>query len=275
MKFITQDRRLEKRIFIKLEYIKNITPDALMYILAIVKSLKQSITSKCNFYGKLPFDTDCKELLLESGYLNYFRNKREKRLEITNDRIQIKLGSNVDGVVVKNICDFANEFFGTTQNSTKALYNMLIELMLNTTQHAYTKESTMLHQWYVFVERSADRIKITFLDTGEGIPKTVSRKIQERLIDISPIHKKNDSEYIFSALNKEGVRSSTKQHYRGKGLPKIYSYYKRDIIQNLYVISGKGKCIPKKDLNGNNILQAIENDISMNGTIFYWEIERP
>lgn len=241
-----------------------------MYILAIVKSLKQSIIYKCNFIGKLPFEEDCKNLLLESGYLNYFKNYREKRLEITSDRIQIKHGNTVDGAVVKNICDFTNAFFCTTQNYTKALYNILMELMLNTTQHAYTRENVMLHQWYVFVERSQNKIKITFLDTGEGIPKTVSRKMQEKFKDICTI---NDSEYIYSALKNEGQRTSTKKHYRGKGLPKIYEYYEKGIIKNLSVISGKGMCIPK---NGDSIdIEKVNLDNFMKGTLFYLEIEKP
>jgi hypothetical protein len=142
---------------------------------------------------------------------------------------------------------------------------MIIELMTNTKQHAYndTKRKFTTTDWYVFARHDieSNSVRFIFLDTGEGIPSTVKKTFRETL----PIIGKSETSYIQSALEGELLRTRTGKTYRGKGLPKIYSFYKEGIIKDLTIISNYGYFGSKRS-----------NDINqkLNGTLFYWELSK-
>ena len=92
------------------------------------------------------------------------------------------------------------------------LYKMLIEMMNNSMEHAYTdielKEIIDIRIediWFVFIENSAKRLKFTFLDTGIGIPKSIFKKNRGNIEDIQRLfgneqNKQLDDSFIFRAL---------------------------------------------------------------------------
>ena len=81
---------------------------------------------------------------------------------------------------------------------TQELYDVFVELMNNTVQHAYDKSEILSERnWYLYANANKEKIKIVFLDTGLGIAETVHRDWGEYFRDIE---RKDDGYYVESAL---------------------------------------------------------------------------
>lgn len=262
---------IEKRKFSELFYfdlskVTYLTIDAVMYIIAILRNIKGKKIFKYRFSGNQPVNEEARRLLKESGFFQYVKSD-ETNIIPNSSKIQIISGNVADPDVAKLICDFVNNACKTKIRFTSALYETLIELMTNTIQHAYkSKKNMLVNQWYVFVEDNNDKIKFAFLDTGEGIPRTIYKKWSEKIPYMT-----NDSKLIHSALKGE-FRTETRSKNRGKGLPKIAEDCMESKITNLQVYAGSGCCKIIDDNNNPYILQDVNSNIF--GTLFCWEIDK-
>lgn len=246
------------------KYINDLSIDALMYLLAIVKNFKKRFSGIREIRGNLPDNKIAREFFIESGFLKFVNtnvNNSEKK-----NKLQILTGSNVDVKDAAKLVDFVTNYYNCDKKEIKFLYKMVIELMTNTHNHAYnSNDNLFIKSWYLFaaVNDVTKSIEITFVDIGEGIPKTVSKSTLEKFF------RKTDNEYIISTLNGE-FRTQTKEKNRGKGLPDIYEHYKNNQIQNLKIISCKGKVELEKEKSLEESGVELINDLQ--GTVFYWEI---
>lgn len=252
----------------EMKSIENLSIDTIMYFLALLKRIK---SSKVTFgiKGSAPSNRKCRDLLDSSGFYKYVNSGRtNKDLSHASEVVQITSGQKADNLIAKKICDFAISKLNLKRLEIKKLYIMIMELMTNTKHHAYGtdgKRKFLFTDWYIYVRFTPGKktIRFIFLDTGLGIPFTVKRKGLEpvrELIGLGPNH----AEYISSALKGE-FRSRTGESYRGRGLPKIYSYYKQQYINNLTIISNNGYFaeIKKDDMSE-----------KLKGTLFYWELSK-
>ena len=201
--------------------------------------------------------------MANSGFLNYVKSNNKIPLYSDNEKIQIVCGKKIDQIIAKKICDFVIAFGNRSKPQCHFLYDMLIELMSNTKQHAYYNyNNALLNYWYIFVEHDENEIKFTFLDTGTGIPQTINKKFVEK---IKMLNLKTDSQFIHSTLLGQ-FRTETRESHRGKGLPQIFKYYNYyHKFEKLKIISGKGTYGFGLSDNG-----SLTN--SFQGTLFYWEI---
>lgn len=250
-------------IFLDLSKIQYVTPEAIMYIIAITKSLKTSILHKINIRGNFPKNENAKNVLLKSGFLNYV-NSNVAKISTNNPTIQIISGKSVDADAVAKVIDFIREKSSCRSDILRHLYTMLIEIMTNTVQHAYNNKQVLKCNWYMYIE-IGDNINITILDTGDGIPTTVSRRITDMAYIFSKI---KDSRIISSALD-GAFRTETKKNYRGKGLPHILECYNNTYIKELCIVSGKGSVSICKNSNERKYYDSHEN---FYGTVFYISI---
>ena len=255
-------------VYFDMKNIEILTIDTIMYFLAILKRLKHTRV-KYGVKGSFPSDRKCKDLLKASGFFKYVNSGyRNKDLSYESDMIQISNGQNANPSSAKNICDFTMSKLNLKRTAIRSLYDVMIELMSNTKQHAYDSKYT-IRDWYIFVRYISEKksVRFIFLDTGEGIPTTVKRTGFEYIksivatVPLMPVGTKH-TEYIRSALKGE-LRSSTGELHRGKGLPKIYSFYNNGYIKKLTIISNRGY-----------FAEVSDDDIvkGLNGTIFYWEL---
>ncbi|RHU86931.1 ATP-binding protein [Ruminococcus sp. OM08-7] len=233
-------RRIEKKIlkqkfFINAYKVKEVTTDALIYIIAVIYNMKANRALQYSFRGNLPLAQKPKSVFERSGYLNFFKTKRLVMPECA-EYVQIKSGQNVDTGIASEICDFVNRKLETESKFTKILYSTLIELMSNTAKHAYNEHNKMVGCWYIYAVCEESKVSVSFIDTGEGIPKTVKKKITEKIN-----WKITDAELINAAFTEEG-RSETGLSYRGRGLPYIYRNVRENKLNDFYVISGSGFC---------------------------------
>lgn len=256
-------------IMVNLSNVTNLTIDAIMYLLAIIYNMRCKRAKLYKVMGNFPENDDVNKKLSECGFFNYVVSKKKNIPKFNNEKFAIKSGSRAEPVVAKEICDYVIENTIYQRKDTRFLFEMLIELMTNTIQHAYNNNSSFLHRWYVFVENSNDILKFIFLDTGEGIPETIRKKTMERFkeefYEYTNINLGlSDNKYILSSLLGQD-RSETQLSYRGKGLPRIYKYFNDGTIQNLKIISNQGLCF-----FNDKFMSDTKNRLY--GTLFYWEV---
>lgn len=272
------------KIRFDLSNVSKMTIDAVMYMIAIAKNIE------CNDYQKtfnilVPKDTEVSNFILSTGIENYFDASLVEIGE-NSDFYSIQMGSRTDVNVAKGICDFTNENLNKNIKFTGFLYDMLIEMMTNTGQHAYTIKDKIKNQWFIFAENAENSIRYTFIDTGLGIPKTMSKyMIQvtkeeiekdgylEKILDGFTKEDSADANLILTGLTKGGLRTRTDKPYRGKGLPEIYDHfrlYKK--TSNLKIISGACLCEFDNDNRNNAVITNLNEKFV--GTLFYWEIDK-
>lgn len=264
-----RNKAVNLRLFsINMDNTKEITSDALMYLLTIIKNTRGKRVLPINWKGNFPKDENMKIFLQNSGYLEYMVTAKEN-LGRTNDNIQIKVGQGYEYKygneivdIRKEIIDFTCEKLNVNKTKINFLMTMLTEMITNITDHAYDEKNLFEHSWYIFVENNADKISYTFMDNGLGIPTTIKKSKIEQILGY--IFEK-EYKYIEAGVSGLERRSKTGRLERGNGLPSIYEQYTSHKISKLVIISNKAYYTDDepKDL-----------DNSLNGTIFYWEIKK-
>lgn len=250
-------------IRIGMDPVKVLSIDTIMYFLAILKRLKLSGVNY-SFEGSTPEDEESKHLLRSCGFFNYVHTRgRHGDLAYESDMVKIVSGQNADPEIVKKLCNFVISKLALKRTDTFKLYNMIMELMANTKQHAYFHQrSEYVHEWYIFVYYLRDNksVRFIFLDTGSGIPSTIQKygwEVAAALFDMG-----SHTEYIRSAVEGE-LRSRTGEMFRGNGLPTINSFCNKGYIKDLTIISNRGYfAAHRKD----------DMKLALKGTLFYWEM---
>lgn len=254
-------------IYFNLLEIETLTYDAVMYIIAIIANTRRVRLLKVACSGNVPKSREATEILEKSGFFSFVYSANKWTVKTDNAHMQITNGKHADGALVGNLCNFSSRNGKDNYCSTKRLYPMILELMTNTYQHAYRETGgIMCGNWYIFAEKNGNITKFLFLDTGEGIPHTISKKFIEKL------RPNNDPKLISSALRGDTLRSETGQKHRGKGLPQIYDDCKSGRINNMLILSGKGMCAIKET---GEITEVLLDEYFL-GTLFSWEfIDEP
>lgn len=256
---IIQQKKFGQKFYLNSINIKNVTADALIYMIAIVYNIKMNKALKYEFTGNVPVNKAARKVFENSGYLNYFKTN-SLVMPKGNEYVRIICGKNVDNNVAQIICDFAIERLGITRLDTKVLYATLIELMSNTAKHAYQQEKTMMVPcWYLYAMCADNRVLIAFIDIGEGIPNTIKKKWTEK---INPFIK--DADLLKVAFTESG-RSETGLEYRGRGLPDLLNHVRLKNLRDFFVMSGHGSCT--YDLNDDKLMLK-EYERSTHGTIY-------
>ena len=139
----------------------------------------------------------------------------------------------------------------------------MIECMNNTRNHASGQQDHQETWWatvYADVER--ERACYTFLDTGVGIFQSVPIGKLRKFFKMVGIQ--DDAKMLRDILHGK-VESSTRQPFRGKGLPAIYGLLHRRSIKSLVIVA-------------NEVYANVERDefrvmrTSFKGTLLYWEV---
>lgn len=255
-------------LFFNLSNVEKVTPDAIMYLIAVICNAKLLNALRIHCSGNMPTNNEARDVFEKAGFYNFV--KANSRIEKAKDteRIRIIRGDGVNGETTSTICDFVNSKINSSSVlPTKRLFSMLIEMMANVKQHAYKDSSgTMIPRWYIYVENCEKEIRFIFLDSGVGIPNTIRKNWKERIKDFWGADK-DDPTYIEAALLGE-FRTETKQGFRGKGLPEIYAAVTdvNNRIGNMTIISGHGRC----DVCRNNVIHKEYISDEFDGSLFMW-----
>lgn len=261
---------MDSCLYFDLSAIERVSPDAIMYLIAIISNNKRIRSFRILCRGNMPENNMAKQVFYDVGFFD-FVNSTGRITKKSSECMRIRSGQRSEPGAAAEFCDFANNSGEVSVKKTKKLFPMLVELMANTVQHAYGSnlhgESKMLANWYVFARDDGDSIRFIYLDTGVGIPKTVGRRLTEWVID--KFSSKTDAVFLRTALTGERFRSETKLPYRGNGLPEIYNNCRAGKINELQIISGRAIC----SANGAE-LEAHSLGTSFEGTLFSWRITK-
>jgi hypothetical protein len=211
---------VREHVYFNFENITKITNDAIMYIIALINNVQRVKAYQIEIAGNMPKNTDAREVIEKSGFYRYVSSPD---IEWSTERPEIfKLlaAEKPMAWLAGQMCDFVHRVCNKNINDTKRLFPMIMELMTNTRQHAYSPKSVMDNKWYIFAESFPDGVHFVFLDTGDGIPGTIQKKILERIIDKIPLANDTlaDAKYISSALRGE-FRTETKKRISWEGSP--------------------------------------------------------
>lgn len=250
-----------RKFYFNFENVEMISVDSIMYLLSLLYNLKGTKYLNYRYYGNKSKNKEVNDILERSGFYEYVHNDRNRINPVKN--IKIINGKQCDPVCADMVCDFVEKKF-INPAGVNNLYNLFIELMGNTVQHAYEKSSSIfVRKWYLYAEELTDTYSFVFLDTGVGIPKTVRKKLHEHIAILA-----EDSKLIKSALKGED-RSQTRENNRGTGLPYVKEFGEMDFVSDFMIISGYGLC--QRD-EKNELEKCIKQKTEFNGTLFKWKI---
>ena len=163
-------------IFIDSRNVKNVTVEALIYLIASIQNNHACSAKKIICTGNYPKEKEARKIYLDSGFNDYVRS-RIKSLPHSNEKMEIKSGLQTIPLIAKQCCIFTRK----TKEQTKNLYTTFIELMSNAFLHAYNQEILVNNRWYVYAERRDNCTHFIFVDTGPGIAKTVRKNFPEKI----------------------------------------------------------------------------------------------
>jgi len=260
----TKYGRRKHPVFLDMSEIREITPDAILYLLSLFDLLEEEHDFS-QVKGNLPSHKPCRAVLLESGFLEQLKGRQLPRLRGRNI-LSIETGSQVRGDVAAKVISFAQSRLGRrATGQTSSVYKTIIECMANTTNHAYKDEAQGTWRLVASYDKEQNRVRFAFLDNGRGIPHTIRKNFHERLQTLFQ-YPPDDGKLIRSAIRGD-FRTRTRKIWRGRGLPAIYSYCKKGEIADLVIVS-----------NNAFVKSATDTDVLLkrkfHGTLLCWDFLR-
>jgi hypothetical protein len=254
-------------IYLDMKNIKKLSIESIMYMLSLIKNLKHREVP-FHIRGNAPSTAENYHLLQDSGFFSFVGNN-VMNLKNNGDLFEINESAIVDNAVGRKICQFVMSKMGVEQKRVHTLYDMIIELMTNTIEHAYgTGVSTVSH-WYIYIhyEETKKAMHFAFLDNGLGIPTTVQKsnweKFQKWIAD-KELLVYGQVDLIEASLH-GAFKTRTQEENRGKGMPGIYDSLMSRKINDLVIISNNGYFSQKRKMDMSS---------SMRGTLYYWTMRK-
>lgn len=250
------------KVHFDLREINELTPDAIAFHVAFINEPR--FTKKLGTKGTSPTNSQFSQMFLESGFYDHVNSDAPKNNAKRNALLHRITEYKVENQLAKELCEKAVRF--TFGNDTKfhPIYEILIECMANTNNHA-AKRKKGKYNWWVF-EYNDPKTKITsftFLDFGVGIFKSLS--VQTFLRGLTNIAGLSKNVNLVSKLMAGEISSRTGLAERGKGLPLIFDHSKNPKIGASIIISNDVFA----DLKGEKYF-ALKNHFP--GTLLYWEL---
>ena len=203
--------------------VQNITGDALMYLLTVMKNTKMQQDRKIIWKGNFPKDEKFNQFLRASGFLKYMKTA-EQNLIHSDENFEIQCGKLMQGDVAKYICDFTNSKLNQDKLFTKferldleknitiegtglglAITKKLVELMNGTivVQSIYGKGSKftiaidqrVVHKEVVVENKEEKKVsevhaegrKVLIVDDNKINLKVASRLLENYKLDITTV----------------------------------------------------------------------------------------
>jgi hypothetical protein len=262
----------KNKVFVVLKNVEIISYDAIVVLLSILVRFK---SNKIKFNGDFPKSESAKMILKESKFLEYlFQNfNAEDRYELgQNSSIVTHAWKNVDSELGDKIISNASKTVWGEERRCQGIQRTLIELMLNTNNHADDSKKGEKHWWLsVHHDKKNKKVSFAFIDFGVGVFTSLNNKrsgskfykIIELLKEKFTI--KDNSELLKYILDGTLHKTATGKPYHGKGLPGIFKALTRNQLSNLNVITNNVHA--KVDAKSYMIMP-----LQFSGTFVYWEL---
>ena len=271
---LKQQHDLRKKVFVVLKDIQKISYDAIVVLLSMMIRFK---SNKISFNGDLPDNNEAKRILVESNFLKYLYqefNYSERYNLGQKSSILTHAWKDVDSDLGGELIRHASKTIWGEERRCQGVQRTLIELMLNTNNHADDSKKGEKHWWLsVHHDKEKHKVNFAFIDFGVGVFTSLNNKrsnskfygaldkLKER------VKYGNNADLLELILNGSLHKTATNKPYHGKGLPGINMALNRNQISNLNIITNNVHAnVEKKDFT---LLSK-----SFSGTFVYWELNQ-
>lgn len=243
------------------------TPDAITLFAACFNDPNYK---KCLMRGNHPKNDEVRKIFVESGFHDFVCCDERLKCHSNHKSNYLHKESDykVQGAVARDACKYGVAHVFGNYKDVQELYEMLVEAMSNTNNHAAGKDKEGEIKWWLYTCNSNNELtSYSFVDLGVGIfdsaPFNLFKRISTRL------GFKCNADYVPKLLSGEiGSRKEYEHNVRGKGIPQIARNSKKDYIKRAYIISNDVKI----DLKTGD---AIPLNEEFKGTFLYWELFDP
>ena len=263
----------EKRTFVMLREVQTVEDDAIVLLLSIMVRFK---SRGIYFNGDYPMNRGATRKLIRSGFFEHlykdFTDADRYALSKENgSTLHTHAYKNVDSALSAKIIAYASEFVWGIRQRCQGVQRTLLELMLNTNNHASIEQGEK-HWWLsVTYDRPSKVVKFSFVDYGVGIFTSLTGKKEgTKFFGALPklfekFKPSTNGEILQLILAGDLHKTATGQHFRGKGLPGIKEAQDRGWISNLHIVTNDVFA----DTTAGTYRTLIKPFL---GTFIYWEL---
>jgi hypothetical protein len=262
----------KEKVTIDIANIQTLTSDAIALLVACADD--PHFRGK---YGELsgnaPKDIKLLTLFMESGFYKFVRAHRfMKTAQKERDNLLHKESNfKVQPDIAREACLHGTQhLFNNKEPINKelisCLYEMIIEAMSNTNNHA-NKDKEGGTKWWLYAYNDPEgKTCYSFVDLGVGIFESLPVKIYKKIAMKFGFSHNAD---LVNDLLEGKIKSSKREdnNIRGKGIPQIANNSQKDIFKRAFIISNDVKI----DLKSRRT-EKLSNDF--HGTLLYWELTK-
>lgn len=264
----------KKKVFVVLKDVTSMTYDAIVVLLSIMVKFK---SHNIDFNGDFPTNKEASKVLKESQFLKYLfiPFKEEERYNLgQQSSIHTHANKDVDSELGSKLIENASKTVWGEERRCQGVQRTLIELMLNTNNHADDNKKGEKHWWLsVHHDKENHKVGFAFIDFGVGVFTSLNNKrfgskffgVLDNLME--KVKYGNNAELLKLIMDGTLHRTATGKLFHGKGLPGINKVRERNQINNLNIIT-------------NNVHGKIDSSEfiilpeSFSGTFIYWELNQ-
>ena len=243
--------------------INTLTTDTIALQIATIK--KNKSRSRNSIHGNAPKDVELRELFLQSGFYSYVKSKRREKTN-ENQLIHKITKNKVEPKIAKEACITGLKHVFNNDDIFDPLYDILIEIMQNTNNHAGGDIRGKYDWWlHVYNDPNTMTSKYTFLDLGNGIFESLPVKSFKRKLG-QTLGLAHNVDLVKPLFNGE-IKSRTDKPERGKGIPQVYQSSQHKAFSSFHLISNNVKVDVKS-------METTRLNTNFKGTLFYWELSK-
>lgn len=264
--FIDAEKLFKKKykLNLNIDDIDELTPDAISLMVASIND--KDFHHKSGYKGDAPKKPELKKIFKESGFYNFVHSKGFNRAGKGN-LLHKEVHTQVMPVLAQKAALIGIRHTFGNEEPYEPLYDILIECMSNTNNHASLKNKEKCKWWlYVYNEPGTKITSYSFLDLGVGIFDSVAVQGYLKQIFKGTIAYKNIKIVDDLLAGKIKSRIDEDNEIRGKGIPQIVEHSKLNAFKEFYIITNDVKI---------NLKTAAREQLDYNftGTFLYWEIQ--
>ncbi len=250
-----------KQIIFDFSDIDKLSPDGIALLISNVKD--KGFNRGVQIKGRDPKKQELKQMFEESGFYDHVYPVVPRHKNPNNMLLHKITRHRTEPVLAKEICEKATLHTLGQIKKFPPLYDILVECMTNTHNHANLKQKGV-HDWWIFhyCPLNSTISYFAFIDLGVGIFRSIAVRNYVNSVKIKLGFKANVD--LVNDLLEGKITSRTGLEIRGKGFPTIYQHTKNPAIKNFVLISN--------DVYA-NISSGIykETKAEFKGTFLYWE----
>lgn len=222
--------KIQERVYnYNLTDVTSIDITAICLFLSLINKIN---TNGIGSMGNTPIKEEPKQVMLESGFFDIMQSAfKPLKTKKYHNQLYIVGSKRVDNKKIGQSVKEAVGYLTGEEKHFQPIYTMLIEICSNSVEHANKKEKDK--NWVVSVSYELDKVNFIVVDTGEGILRTIHRKLPELFFDKVF---REDGEVLEDLLDNE-YRSRTNEINRHKGLPKIKENFEAGYVDDMKILT--------------------------------------